>query len=1352
MAEGKSTVEGGSEGTAPAGDSTQPLARPDSASSGTTQVQVQDSGGAGAATVKLSGKDSDAPQDGELPIGGVLADRYQILERLSAGGMGVVYKAKHLALDDVVAIKLLLKPQDETDRKRFLLEARLSTKIKHPNTVYISDFGILPDGRSYLVMEFLRGQTLSAAIKSGRMEPLRACRIAVQIARGLATVHDQNIVHRDLKPDNVFLLNQQGQDGTTDFVKIVDFGIAKATGLPGGTQLDLPAAPTTSDGNQTGAVPAQLTKQMTEQLRALQSQLGGNMTLKSAILGTPRYMSPEAIKGKTVDGRADQYSLGCVLFQLLTGRVPFQEDDLMGLLTQHMYEPIPSVCKEVPTVSAELGAIVERLLAKKPEDRYASMRAVEQALDQEVERILVARGERAVISTALAGLLKVQGRGLGATILIRGRAIPLWAMGPLALCLLIGGAWLGVRFLAPSQKEVLDPGEMAELRRRALVVLREAIAKGPEPLQVAATTTMGMTHDRLLIADLEALLGHESVLVRAAAAEALGQFGDRRLVPKLRALLEGGQQPTNVQLGAAISLSRLGDARGTELVSSMLASTSAELQLRAALSQCEHPSARSKQVLQGFLQSSGLPVPVRTSILYCRARSGEGAAVTALRSQAQEGTVPAERIAAQAKLAMLGDISWRDALRDLVDKRGPEHLLAARLTATPEDLRGRPAFRDVVVNNKNGPGVRKLGAEGLGATGELFDARLLGKEMGVAALPLDMQQIFAAGILLIGVHDPALMGEDSLVWAAGVLADGTWLERQAAVGVLGEIKTEESRQLLGRALRDVDKRVRVSAARALGKHVHRATLPVLRPALQDPEREVRVEALRSIAKVSFVLYPSMPDLLPQLHDWLDPLFGSGATQEHVLTLGLYFHMGERQRLADLTALQGAAEPETRLLVLDQLATERSLTAKFLTDPEKKVSLRAAKLLGEVGDRQAIPILKAALSRGGPDALLATGMLARLNQRPSSAAEVVALYDALPPESQAEALPLALSLPRELAKEVVMRAARSTEPEQRLAAAVAASDLPTEVKPSDELRDSRPPGWAILQYLVTDDDVSIRMRAQSLLWSLDWHPREEPTLESAAGHGRVVSQPPDLGAPPPPDMAAPVDMLPPTDLAPAPVEAVKYGSLELQGPSFVQVQLDGQRWMLIPTKATSLSVGTHQVQTMSGIKKVSIHEGKVDSLELQASPIEQAAHDGIELYKKKELDKSLRLLERAYSGCERQRGKLSKPCASIMAEVTYYKAQVLTGQDRPDAAATEYQRFIDIDAKGPTLDPLRGPAKSALEKLSTKLGLVVFKHMTKKGCTEEKQFVMPGNPTFVLAGEERSIRIRARQTVNLGECQ
>lgn len=160
------------------------------------------------------------PNGDVLPdmVGMVINERYQILEPLSRGGMGVVYKARHLALDSLVAVKVLLEPQEPEAQEQFLTEARLASKISHPNTVYIADFGVLPDGRTYLAMEFIAGPTLGrlikeglrrnslapkgqAAAKAGPIDPLRACRIALQVTRGLAAVHDKGIIHRDLKPD-----------------------------------------------------------------------------------------------------------------------------------------------------------------------------------------------------------------------------------------------------------------------------------------------------------------------------------------------------------------------------------------------------------------------------------------------------------------------------------------------------------------------------------------------------------------------------------------------------------------------------------------------------------------------------------------------------------------------------------------------------------------------------------------------------------------------------------------------------------------------------------------------------------------------------------------------------------------------------------------------------------------------------------------------------------------------------------------------------------------------------------------------------------------------------------------------
>lgn len=1333
-------------------------------SDGSSQATTRrvDSPSPDAPTARLGSQAAPATLDGELPIGGILADRYQVLERISAGGMGVVYKAKHLALDDIVAVKLLLKPQDEIDRKRFLLEARLATKIKHANTVYVSDFGILPDGRSYLVMEFMRGQMLSAALKSGRMESLRVCRIGLQIARGLQAVHDQNIVHRDLKPDNIFLLTQDGQP---DFVKIVDFGIAKASHIPASVALELaPPAPLALEGmSATGGETARLTGQLMEMTKS-----AGNMTMKSAILGTPQYMSPEAIKGKAVDGRADQYSLGCVLFQLLTGHLPFREDDLMALLTQHMYEPIPELRQEVPAVPDSVAQIVSKLLAKKPEDRFASMRAVEQALEREIELIMVQRGERAVISSALAGLLKVQGKGLGAVVMIAGRAVPLWAMAPVALLLVVGGAGLGVRFLAPKiVREALRQGELRELRGRALAVLRGDLKSAPEPLRITAAAALGQSHDRELRLDLEELLGSSNATLRGQAAEALGQLGDRQSLPVLVKLLEQEQPPT-ARLGAALALQQLGDPRGAAELERLLARGSAEVQLRAALAGCDRLAEQGRKVLTAFLARPDLPGSPRLSILACLARVGDAEAVAALRTQAQHAERPAERIAAQVKLAELGDLTAGESLQKLIRQRGPNHLLAARLLAGPDERSGREAFRSVLGDRGAQPAARRLGAEGLAAIGELYDVRVLGSQLTEPGLSAELRQIFAAAILLISVHDPALMGEDGLAWASAELGDGDWLARQAAVAVLGDTRGEKARKLLAQALKDADRRVRTAAARALGRQLDREALELLRIGLDDQDAMVRAETLRSLSRIAKQLYRSgATELLPLLQSWVQPLLGRATDAEKVLALGLFFSLGAKERLPELMKLARAPEPETRKLLVEQLASQKEPLSQLLRDDDPAVRTLVAVRLGALGDDRAVPVLKESIGRGGTGALTALGMLTRLRQRATSPQELLALLDNASEQDRLAAVAAAAELPPELALVLLQRSARDPDAQVRQHTAEAASELPA--------RQGQPLGWSILQILVTDKEAAVRMRARALLATLT--PRTElaqPIPVRARGTDRTGSgsvvptetgvsaatpSPVDLGAAPlgaaPVDLLASAELTPPapaTATAPAPEEPEERGQLVLEGPAFIEVQVDDQKWQALSPNPIHLTVGEHKITTLAESKTVVIRVNKTTRLELKASGIETGARDGIELYNKQQYDKALRLLERSYSACEKAKGRQQKGCGSLLAEVAYYKGSIFEAQDRLDAAATEYQRVTDSQTHGGQVESYRASAKQSLDKLTQRLGLIVFRQTTRKGCQEEKLWVQPGNPVVRLGDEEHTVRIRARQTIDLGACQ
>jgi serine/threonine-protein kinase len=284
---------------------------------------------------------------GDPLLGSTIDGRYEVMELLGEGGMGHVYEVRHVALDRRFAMKALRRDlaRDDELAARFIQEAKATASVRHPNVVEITDFGKLPDGAPYFVMELLVGQTLGHVIKSGGPIPARrAVRIVKQVAGALAAAHAAGIVHRDLKPDNVFLVGGVVGGSASDDVRVVDFGAAKIVG-------------------------------------------SSRVTRQGIVFGTPHYMSPEQASGQPVDHRADVYSLGIIMYEMFTGRVPFEADTYMGVLTQHMFvQPLrPS---QVSPAARELGALEEITmvcLAKKPEERYASMEDLSAALDEVVQ-------------------------------------------------------------------------------------------------------------------------------------------------------------------------------------------------------------------------------------------------------------------------------------------------------------------------------------------------------------------------------------------------------------------------------------------------------------------------------------------------------------------------------------------------------------------------------------------------------------------------------------------------------------------------------------------------------------------------------------------------------------------------------------------------------------------------------------------------------------------------------------------------------------------------------------------------------------------------------------------------------
>jgi serine/threonine-protein kinase len=281
-------------------------------------------------------------------LGQTLAGRYLIQKKLGEGGMGAVYLATHNLLEKQVAMKVL---HAEFARKpdlveRFMQEAKSASRIRHENVIDISDFGTTPEGLVFFAMELLKGHDLHEEIARARMAGQllpweRSKRIFLQICAALGAAHALGIVHRDLKPENIYLVDFLGDP---DFVKLLDFGIAKQTEVAEGDR---------------------------------------KLTRTGMLFGTPEYMSPEQARGETVDQRVDVYAMGCILFQLVTGRVPFEAENFMGVLSMHLTEPPPVIPPEIfDSIGAPraIAGVIDQALAKDRNQRIPSIEELARAV------------------------------------------------------------------------------------------------------------------------------------------------------------------------------------------------------------------------------------------------------------------------------------------------------------------------------------------------------------------------------------------------------------------------------------------------------------------------------------------------------------------------------------------------------------------------------------------------------------------------------------------------------------------------------------------------------------------------------------------------------------------------------------------------------------------------------------------------------------------------------------------------------------------------------------------------------------------------------------------------------------
>ncbi|MBM4395084.1 MAG: serine/threonine protein kinase [Deltaproteobacteria bacterium] len=286
------------------------------------------------------------PPDPADAVGLVLAKRYRVDAVLGVGGVGVVFRASHLFLQRDVAIKVL-RPElvsIPAQRRRFLLEAKAASEMRHPNVVDVLDFGVTDDGVFYLVMEMLAGRSLAERLGTPPpLDPCEAARIAAGVLAGVDAVHRRGVIHRDLKAENFII-----EDGPDQRVKLLDFGLAQVF------------APGRGPGRE-------------------------RLTGAGLVMGSPFTMAPEQARGLPLDARADIYAVGCILFEMLAGRPPFEGDDGMQVMACHMNVPPPRLADLAPGVPEAIERVVMRCLEKRADDRPCSVAEVAEAFGAAIE-------------------------------------------------------------------------------------------------------------------------------------------------------------------------------------------------------------------------------------------------------------------------------------------------------------------------------------------------------------------------------------------------------------------------------------------------------------------------------------------------------------------------------------------------------------------------------------------------------------------------------------------------------------------------------------------------------------------------------------------------------------------------------------------------------------------------------------------------------------------------------------------------------------------------------------------------------------------------------------------------------